>query len=96
MLRASFERVLASGDCAPDLLLLQRYDIEVPGRAGEFAERYWSVASCPLQGRDGTVRGLVVRLQEVNRRLRGAEARQRRMAEELREMVRRQRTPCSR
>ncbi|MFC6376185.1 PAS domain-containing protein [Nonomuraea thailandensis] len=49
-LRASLERVLASGDCASDLLLLQRYDVEVPGRAGEFAERYWSAAQLPAAG----------------------------------------------
>ncbi|MEU5876385.1 PAS domain-containing sensor histidine kinase [Spirillospora sp. NPDC047279] len=130
-LRSSLERVVAGGEGEADLLLLQRYDIEIPGRPEAGRERYWSVASCPLRHRDGTVRGVIVRMQEVtsfvdrmreqagrtsagaggtsvtaveaqlfaqaeelhevNQRLRDAEARERRVSEGLREMVRRQR-----
>ncbi|MFC4115693.1 PAS domain-containing protein [Nonomuraea zeae] len=65
VLRSSLERVLAGGEGEGDILMLQRYDIEMPGSPGTRRERYWSVASAPLLDRDGAVCGVIVRMQEV-------------------------------
>ncbi|WP_198653387.1 PAS domain-containing sensor histidine kinase [Actinocorallia populi] len=65
VLRSSLERALAGGEGEADTLMLQRYDIEVPGSPGASEERYWSVASSPLLDREGTVCGVIVRIQEV-------------------------------
>ena len=65
VLRASLERALAGGEDEADTLMLQRYDIEVPGSSEASEERYWSVTSCPLLDREGEVRGVIVRKQEV-------------------------------
>lgn len=62
-LRSSLERALAGGE--PDTLMLQRYDIEVPGRPGIFEERYWNVINAPLRDAEGEVRGIVNQSQEV-------------------------------
>ncbi|ROO86882.1 PAS domain S-box-containing protein [Actinocorallia herbida] len=130
-MRACFERLLAGDEDAADVVVLQRYDVEVPGFPGTSEERYWSVACRTLREAGGPVHGLVLRveevtsvverireegrapvfdegltraaaieaqlffqtgrLQDVNQRLRSSEARERRIAEGLREMVRRQR-----
>ncbi|MDL4817429.1 sensor histidine kinase [Actinomadura opuntiae] len=73
--RASLERVAASGEI--DIMPLQRYDIEIPGRAGAFEERYWSIRNAPLPAPDGTVVALIHRAEEVTsyiRQLRTARA----------------------
>jgi len=44
--RASLEAVLASGE--PDVLALNRYDVEYPGMPGVFEERYWTIINTPL------------------------------------------------
>lgn len=62
-LRASLERVLATGRC--DTMALQRYDVEPPGRPGVFEERYWSPVNAPVLGPDGQVRLIVHRVEEV-------------------------------
>ncbi|MFI8189491.1 PP2C family protein-serine/threonine phosphatase [Streptomyces sp. NPDC085946] len=62
-LKASLDRVLATGE--RDAMALQRYDVEVPGRPGEWEERYWSPVNTPLPGPDGTVRLIVHRMEEV-------------------------------
>ncbi len=51
-LRASLERVLATGE--KDHLPLIRYDIALPDGAG-FEERYWSATHTPMAGTDGRV-----------------------------------------
>src|SRR5262245_42389946 len=53
-LRTSLERVLATGE--RDTMALQRYDVEAPGRPGQFEERYWSPINTPILGRDGKVK----------------------------------------
>ncbi|GAB2856129.1 hypothetical protein GCM10022221_64690 [Actinocorallia aurea] len=62
-LRAALERALAGEE--GDVLTLQRYDIEVPGGSGESTERYWIVAATAFPEPDGTIGGVVVRVQEV-------------------------------
>jgi PAS domain-containing protein len=42
-LRASLERVLASGD--RDVIPLTRYDVEEPNKRGSFTERYWAIVN---------------------------------------------------
>ncbi|MFI6768466.1 PP2C family protein-serine/threonine phosphatase [Streptomyces sp. NPDC050355] len=62
-LRASLERVVATG--ARDTMALQRYDVEMPGRPGEFEERYWSPVNAPVLDAEGRVRLIVHRVEEV-------------------------------
>ncbi|MFD7436767.1 PP2C family protein-serine/threonine phosphatase [Streptomyces sp. NPDC059861] len=62
-LEASLRRVLATG--ARDTMALQRYDVESPGRPGQWEVRYWSPVNAPVLGQDGTVVLLVHRVEEV-------------------------------
>ncbi|MER6135175.1 SpoIIE family protein phosphatase [Streptomyces sp. NPDC001815] len=62
-LRASLERVLATGE--RDTMALQKYDVEIPGRPGVFEERYWSPVNIPVLDADGRVSLLVHRVEEV-------------------------------
>jgi len=63
-LRASFERVLATGE--PDSLPLIPYPIERPAsRGGGFEMRYWSAAHVPLFGPDGRVAYIVQNTVDV-------------------------------
>lgn len=48
-LAASLRRVLETGE--RDSMALQRYDVEVPGRPGEWEERYWSPCNAPSSAR---------------------------------------------
>ncbi|GAA0965201.1 PAS domain-containing sensor histidine kinase [Actinocorallia libanotica] len=66
--RYSLERVLATGEV--DLLPVHRYDIEVPGRPGEFEEHYWNVTTAPLRDEKGEVIGIFLQPQEVTAVLR--------------------------
>jgi serine phosphatase RsbU (regulator of sigma subunit) len=61
-LRRSLERARESG--RPDVMAIQRYDIELPG-TGEFVERYWSPINVPVQGADGRTRLLLHRVEDV-------------------------------
>ncbi|GLW66361.1 hypothetical protein Arub01_46050 [Actinomadura rubrobrunea] len=73
-LRASLARVVADRDV--DVLAVHRYDIERPGRPGEFEEHYWNSVNAPLLGPDGEVVAVVVRVENVTpfvERLHGAE-----------------------
>ncbi|WP_198653558.1 sensor histidine kinase [Actinocorallia populi] len=63
MLRYSLERVLSEGES--DLLPVHRYDVELPGRPGEFEERYWNVTTAPLLDETGAVIGAFLQPQEV-------------------------------
>ncbi|MBV7696473.1 PP2C family protein-serine/threonine phosphatase [Streptomyces sp. TRM70350] len=62
-LEASLRRVLASGE--RDAMALQQYDLECPGRPGQWEARYWSVVNAPVIGPDGKVALLVHRVEEV-------------------------------
>ncbi|WP_031508087.1 PP2C family protein-serine/threonine phosphatase [Streptomyces megasporus] len=62
-LRASFQRVLDTGK--PDTMLLQRYDIPVRGKEGEYEERYWSPLNTPVIGPDGSVALIINRVEDA-------------------------------
>ncbi len=63
-LRASFERVLESGQ--PHSIALIPYPIERPAsRGGGFEMRYWSAAHVPLLGPDGRTRFIVQNTVDV-------------------------------
>ena len=51
-LRASLERVLATGE--PDTMGVQQYDIPVPGQE-PFEERHWQATNVPVAGPDGRI-----------------------------------------
>ncbi|GAA2113415.1 hypothetical protein GCM10009759_56990 [Kitasatospora saccharophila] len=67
-LHASLRRVTATG--VRDTMALQRYDVEVPGRPGEWQERYWSPVNVPLLDPDGKVVLLLHRVEEVTELIR--------------------------
>ncbi|MFD6277362.1 PP2C family protein-serine/threonine phosphatase [Streptomyces sp. NPDC060209] len=73
-LRASLRRVLDTGE--PDTLVLQRYDIPVPGRPGGFEERWWSEIHTPISGPDGKVKWIVQRAEDVTDFVHSRHARQ--------------------
>ncbi|GII59274.1 hypothetical protein Pth03_76630 [Planotetraspora thailandica] len=62
-LRASLERVLATGE--RDTMALKRYDMEASGRPGVFEERYWNTINTPVLGPDGEVELIIHRTEEV-------------------------------
>lgn len=62
--RASFERVLASGE--PETMAIQKHDIRRPlSEGGGFEERYWSPINSPLLGPDGKVAFIMHRVVDV-------------------------------
>ncbi|WP_084965758.1 PAS domain-containing sensor histidine kinase [Thermoactinospora rubra] len=62
-LRASLEQVVATGE--PDVMPLQRYDVETPGKPGVFEERYWSSVNIPVFGPGGALRWILLSSHEV-------------------------------
>jgi len=62
-LQASLEAVLANG--MPDFIDPTRYDLEDPGRPGEFEERYWAIANVPVCDVGGQICMIVHIAQEV-------------------------------
>lgn len=62
-LRDSLQQVLETG--AAHSMEVQRYDIAVPGSAGVFQERYWSVVDVPIVGADGVVQWILHRAGDV-------------------------------
>ena len=62
-LEASLRRVLA--DCRPDTMGLQKYDIAVTDRPGEFEERWWSSVNTPVLDADGQVAYIIHRIEDV-------------------------------
>ncbi|OIJ66601.1 PP2C family protein-serine/threonine phosphatase [Streptomyces mangrovisoli] len=62
-LNASLQRVLTTGRM--DTMVLQRYDIPVADRPGEFEERWWSPVNTPLLDEDGGVRYVIHRVEDV-------------------------------
>jgi PAS domain-containing protein len=67
-LGGSLRRVLATGE--PDTLAFQRYDVEVPGRPGVFAQRFWSPVQAPVFGADGEVVLIAQCVEEITERVR--------------------------
>jgi PAS domain-containing protein len=67
-LGGSLRRVLATGE--PDALAFQRYDVEVPGRPGVFAQRFWCPVNAPVFGADGQVALIVQCAEEITERVR--------------------------
>jgi PAS domain-containing protein len=62
-LRASLESVVATGES--DKMELIRGDIEVPGKAGVFEERYWACVNAPVLGPDGRPEWIVHRAADA-------------------------------
>jgi PAS domain-containing protein len=62
-LRASLESVVATGES--DKMELIRGDIEVPGKAGVFEERYWACVNAPVLGPDGQPQWIVHRAADA-------------------------------
>jgi PAS domain-containing protein len=66
-LNASLSRVLEAGE--PDGLSLLRYDVEVPGSPGVFAQRYWCPVNGPVFGPDGSVVLIAECVEEITERV---------------------------
>ncbi|MCO5968909.1 PP2C family protein-serine/threonine phosphatase [Actinoallomurus soli] len=49
----------------PDTMAPIRYDVAVPGRSGEFEERWWSSTITPVAGPDGTLAWFLMRTVDV-------------------------------
>jgi PAS domain S-box-containing protein len=62
-LRDSLETVVATGE--RDVLMPVRYDVEDPGRPGEFEERYWAVVNTPMHDPVGRVVMITHKADEV-------------------------------
>jgi PAS domain-containing protein len=62
-LRASLESVVATGES--DKMELIRGDIEVPGNAGVFEERYWACVNSPVLGPGGQAQFIVHRAADA-------------------------------
>src|SRR5579885_922277 len=62
-LRASFERVLATG--RPDAMVIQKYDIRRPGREDEFEERWWAPINAPVLDESGQVLWIIHSVEDV-------------------------------
>jgi PAS domain-containing protein len=60
----SLRRVLDSGK--PEIMPLQRYDVEAAGSPGAFRERYWCPVNVPVRGPDGSVTCLLHVVEEVS------------------------------
>lgn len=88
-LRSSLQRVLASR--APDAMAVQKYDIQRPESCGGgFEERYWSPVNTPLLGRDGQVKLIIHRVEDVTEfvRLKQSDQEQTRATLELKSRTR--------
>ncbi len=62
-LRASLESVVATAES--DKMDLIRYDIEVPGKAGVFEERYWACVNAPVIGPEGRPQVIIHRAADA-------------------------------
>jgi len=63
-LRVSLDRVRRHG--VADTMAVQKYDIRRPAaEGGEFEVRYWSPVNSPVLGRDGEVRYIIHRVEDV-------------------------------
>ncbi len=62
-LRVSLESVVATGES--DKMELIRGDVEVPGKAGVFEERYWACVNAPVLGPGGRARFILHRAADA-------------------------------
>lgn len=62
-LTASLERVLRSRE--PDTMAMQKYDVPVSDRPGEFEEKWWSPINTPVLGPDGRVSWIIHRVEDM-------------------------------
>ncbi len=62
-LRASLESVVATGES--DKMELIRGDLEVPGKAGVFEERYWACVNAPVLGPGGQAQFILHRAADA-------------------------------
>lgn len=62
-LTASLERVLSLKE--PDTMALQKYDVPVSGRPGEWQVKWWSPINTPVLGPDGQVAWILHRVEDV-------------------------------
>lgn len=63
-LRASLNRVIQQR--IPDAMAVQKYDIRRPeSEGGGFEERYWSPVNSPVFGKDGHLRYLIHRVEDI-------------------------------
>jgi PAS fold len=67
-LTASLRRVLVTGE--RDIIELQRYDVEVPGKPGQYDSRYWLPMNAPVLGHDGRIAPIAHCVEEVTDRVR--------------------------
>lgn len=71
-LGTSLHRVLSSSE--PDSMALQRYDIPLVDRPGEFEERWWSTINTPVHAADGSVAWIIHRVEDVTAFIRSRHA----------------------
>lgn len=64
---ASLSRVMATGE--PDVRSFQKYDVEVPGRPGVYAARYWNLVNAPVFGPDRQIVLIAHCLEEITERV---------------------------
>ena len=64
----SLDRVLATGK--PDALPFVQYDVEVPGRPGEFAQRFWCPVNAPVISDDGRIVLIAQCVEEISDKVR--------------------------
>jgi serine phosphatase RsbU (regulator of sigma subunit) len=62
-LNASLQRVLSLRK--QDTMALQKYDIPITERPGEFEERWWSPINTPVLGPDGTVDWIIHKVEDI-------------------------------
>ncbi|MFC0038778.1 SpoIIE family protein phosphatase [Actinomadura rayongensis] len=62
-LDTSLHRVLATG--RPDTMGLQRYDVPMRDASGKAMERWWSGYNTPIFGSDGTITGILHRVEDM-------------------------------
>jgi PAS domain S-box-containing protein len=67
-LTASLRRVLVTAE--RDVMELQRYDVEVPGKPGQWESRYWLPVNAPVLGPDGRIALIAHCVEEVTDRVR--------------------------
>src|SRR5712691_2171939 len=63
-LGASLRQVVYTGQ--PDMMPLQRYDVELPEQPGTYVERYWCTMNVPVRRPDGEVDYIIHLVEEVS------------------------------
>ncbi|MET7289389.1 SpoIIE family protein phosphatase [Streptomyces sp. NPDC005573] len=72
-LSASFDRVLTTRE--PDVMAVQKFDMPLADRPGEFEERWWSPVNAPVLGPDSEVSLLIHKAEDVTAFIRARRAR---------------------